>query len=178
MRYLTNEEERIIKEKGIWDALVRTARNSRCVKSQRGAVITEKRNNNIISTGFNKPLPPYEDICIKEFCPRLKPWGQDSNFCFAIHAEQMAVINTPIKKRSGAKLYHLKLKNGEPTPSGQPSCTICSKIIFDAGIAEIFLWHKEGWRAYSAEEFNRLSFMPIILRKTYALPEIFTEKLK
>lgn len=58
----------------------------------------------------------------------------------------------------GARLYHIKVKDGKPVESGEPSCRDCSKTILISGISEVVLLEKDGYHIYTAEEFNKLSF--------------------
>jgi len=59
----------------------------------------------------------------------------------------------------GSTIYFVRLgDDGEPKPSGEPYCTICSKTTLDVGIATFVLWRPEGFRAYGTYEYNELSF--------------------
>jgi deoxycytidylate deaminase len=75
----------------------------------------------------------------------------------AIHAEQQAIINAGRLKTDRAELLHVKAVDGALVPSGGPSCAECSKHIVAAGIARVWLYHADGWKAYDAADFHRLS---------------------
>jgi dCMP deaminase len=133
---------------------VKEARKSRCVKSQRGAVLV--KNGRIIGRGHNKTtLPDLCNPCIRE---KISD-NSRVELCAAIHAEQMAIIDAALNGKSirGATLYHIKLKKGKPVPSGEPSCTVCSRLICAAGI-KFVLWHENGYVIYEPREINELSF--------------------
>jgi deoxycytidylate deaminase len=90
----------------------------------------------------------------------LHPKVSDKSCC--IHAEQRAVMDALKRnpaKLSGSTLYYCRLgKNGKLALSGEPWCTICSKMALDAGVAEFVLKKAEGYVAYATDEYNRLSF--------------------
>jgi hypothetical protein len=47
---------------------------------------------------------------------------------------------------------------GNLEASGKPYCTQCSNYVLDVGIAEFILQHEDGIYAYTAEEYNNLSY--------------------
>lgn len=153
MRYITDEEE-ISAVVNYLKLAAEEAKKSTCKKSQRGAIIVKEKE--ILGRGYNQ-------VTIEELCnPCVRENIKDNRrveLCSAIHAEQMAMIDAikSGKPLAGSRMYHIKVKDGEMRPSGKPSCTVCSRMIHEAGI-EFVLWHKEGYGIYSPEEFNRLSF--------------------
>lgn len=151
--YILSEKE-LEETKEYLKEAVKEAKKSRCVKSQRGAVLV--KNGRIIGRGHNKiTVPGLCNPCIRErICD-----NSHVELCAAIHAEQMAIIDAALKGKSilGATLYHIKLKKGKPVPSGAPSCTVCSRPIYVAGL-KFVLWHKEGYVIYEPYEINELSF--------------------
>ena len=135
------------------------AENASCLRDKCGSIIVSK--NEIIGYGFNSPPGNLESQrrCINSkemYHSRVK----DKTCC--IHAEQRAVINALEKNPSkikGSKIYFMRLdKFGKMTKAGKPYCTLCSKIVLDAGVSEFILWHEEGIVAYTAEEYNQRSF--------------------
>ena len=152
MRFITGEDE-LKKVKYFMQQAAEEAKKSRCKKSQRGVVI--ELNGKIIGRGHNKPT--LEHLCC------LREHIKDNSrveLCTAVHAEQMAIVDAANmgKSISCARMYHIKLKDGEMRTSGNPSCTVCSRIIGVSWISEFVLWHKEGYALYSIGEFNELSF--------------------
>lgn len=131
------------------------AKKSNCIKSKRGALIVKE--NEIIGKGYNKVT--LEDLCN----PCIREDIKDNSrveLCFAIHAEQMAILNAvnSSKPLTGSRIYHVKIKNGEIVAAGKPSCTVCSRLIYESGISEVVLLHEDGYFIYKSKEFNELSF--------------------
>ena len=136
------------------DEAAEEAMKSTCKKSKRGAIIV--KDGKILGRGYNKvTLDEVCNPCIRE---RIND-NSRAELCSAVHAEQMAILEALGKGESlrGSRMYHIKVANGEKKPSGEPSCTVCSRIIYELGI-EFVLWHKEGYAVYTPEELNRLSF--------------------
>ena len=153
MKYIANKEE--LKEtKRYMDLAAEAAKKSTCKKSQRGAIIV--KNGKIIGKGYNK-------VTIEEFCnPCIREEIKDNSrveLCSAIHAEQMAILDAINKKETtnGARMYHIRVKNGKEIPCGDPSCTVCSRLLYEVGI-EFVILHKNGYAVYQPDELNRLSF--------------------
>jgi dCMP deaminase len=153
MRYLTEEESKEA-EKHILVA-VEEAKKSTCKKSQRGAVIV--KNGEIIGKGHNKvTIEELCDTCIREHITD----NSRVELCSALHAEQLAILDALKKGKDleGSRIFHIKVKNGKIKPSEDVSCTVCSRLVLEAGISEFVLLNKKGLALYSAEEFNRKSF--------------------
>lgn len=151
MYYLTDKEE-IEKTKKYMELAAKEAKKSTCKKSQRGVVII--RGGVILSKGHNK-------VTLSELCnPCIRENIKDNSrveLCSAIHAEQMALLNVKNRLLKDAKMYHIEVKDGKMKPSGNPSCTVCSRMIYEAEI-EFVLWHEKGYAVYGPEEFNKISF--------------------
>jgi len=102
---------------------------STCLRNNVGAVIV--KDSQILSTGYNgapKGLPHCEEL---GGCMRAKmnvPSGTHHELCRGLHAEQNAIIQAAYHGVSvkGAKLYC----------TTQP-CSICIKMIINAGIIEV-----------------------------------------
>jgi dCMP deaminase len=157
MRYLTGAE--LEEAKKYIRIAAEYANKSTCVKSKRGVVIV--KNGLVIGSGYN-------DVTIENLCnPCIREEIKDDSrieLCSAVHAEHVAIIDALKKGHSleGSRMYHIKVKDGELRPSGQPSCTICSREILRADVSEVVLWHKEGYAVYGAPEFNEISFQPFL----------------
>ena len=142
MRYLTGVDaeatRRYMSEAEI------EARRSPCAKSKRGVIIVN--NGDIVGRGFNGPPRGIEcepDVCMS-VCSH-----------YAVHAEQNAILDALTNGRplQGATMYHIKVKEGAAKPSERPDCGQCSKISIQAGVAELVLWHPDGYAAYTTREF-------------------------
>lgn len=142
--------------------LIKTARQSKCVRSKCGSIIVDI-NKSIIGRGYNSlPTDGACETCMKDeilFSPKFK---SDKSCC--VHAEQRAIMDmlrrgTQADKISNGTLFFLRLDDrGNPQHSGQPWCTVCSKLALDVGIANFVLFHKEGWTSYDTKTYNDLSF--------------------
>lgn len=154
MRIVEDPEE-LEKVRRYMGLAAKVALNSSCKKSQRGAVII--KDGVKVGEGYNKPTIPTR-CCLRVHIHD----NSKTELCSAVHAEQLAIITTPSHLMHGATMYHAKVKGGVEVPAGPPSCTQCSKLVLESGIAEFVLWQKfpEGPRyvIYNIEEFNRLSF--------------------
>ncbi|MDL2258255.1 cytidine/deoxycytidylate deaminase family protein [Eubacteriales bacterium OttesenSCG-928-K08] len=125
-----------------WDArfmeLCKSIANwSSCYQKNRkiGAVIV--RNKRILTTGYNGAPAGIKSCVDREECLRRQkniPSGTMQEICYAIHAEQNAIIQAAKLGVSieGATLYC----------THQP-CVICAKMIVNAGIARVV--YAEGY---------------------------------
>ncbi len=103
-------------------------KRSTCLRRQVGALLV--KDNHILATGYNG-VPAGVTHCEAAGCLRQKlnvPSGQRHELCRGLHAEQNAILQAayhgvPIK---GATLYC----NTKP-------CSICTKMIINAGIVRI-----------------------------------------
>jgi len=130
------------------------AKKSTCKKSRRGAIIV--KNGKVIGKGYNKVT--FEKPCNP--CIREKIHDNSRvEMCSAIHAEQMAIIDATNRGKTlkGAIMYHVKIKNDKIVPVGDLSCTVCSRILREAGV-EFVLLYKNGYVLYKPNELNKLSF--------------------
>ncbi|MGY5859808.1 MAG: cytidine/deoxycytidylate deaminase family protein [Candidatus Thorarchaeota archaeon] len=101
---------------------------STCLRNQVGAVIVKE--SQILSTGYNgapKKLPHCSEVgCLRDELG-VKP-GERHELCRGLHAEQNAIIQAAYHGTSvrGAKIYC----------TTRP-CSICTKMIINAGIEEV-----------------------------------------
>lgn len=108
---------------------------SSCYKENRqiGAVIV--KNKRILTTGYNGAPSGIHNCKERGECLRQKlgiPSGKQQEICYAIHAEQNAIIQAAKLGVSidGATLYCTHFP-----------CTICAKMIINAGIQRIVYLH-------------------------------------
>lgn len=140
-------------------AAAEIAKKATCERSKCGSVIV--KDGEIISEGFNSPAGNLESqrrCTINKSSYHRKV--TDKTCC--MHAEERAIMDVLRRnpeKLPGSTLYFIRLdEEGKPKFSGQPYCTICSKLALDAGIAEFVLWHESGITAYPTDEYNDLSY--------------------
>jgi dCMP deaminase len=104
------------------------AKRSTCLRRSVGAIIVKDRR--ILSTGYNG-APSNVRHCGEVGCLREQlsvPSGERHELCRGIHAEQNAIIQAAYHGVSikGASLYCTNLP-----------CSICAKMIINAGIHQI-----------------------------------------
>ncbi len=101
---------------------------STCMRNQVGAVIV--KDGQILSTGYNgapKGLPHCDEVgCIREQMG-VKP-GERHELCRGLHAEQNAIIQ--------AAYHGVTVRDAKIYCTTKP-CSICTKMIINAGINEI-----------------------------------------
>lgn len=117
-----------------WDAYFMditflVAKRSTCTRRSVGAVIVKDKR--ILATGYNG-APSGIAHCIDIGCLReeLKiPSGEKHELCRGIHAEQNAIIQ--------AAYHGVSIKESTLYCTNMP-CSICAKMIINAGIKNIF----------------------------------------
>jgi len=135
------------------------AQKSLCLRRRCGSVII--KDESVIGRGYN--APPLDDVKQRrcsELVDKLKKYPTDKTCC--IHAEQRAMhdaITTNSSRLPGAKLYFASIDDANDLQnSGDPYCTICSKMALDTGIAYFYLYTKDGSKRYDTKTYNDMSF--------------------
>ena len=109
------------------------ASRSNCVKRRVGAVIALDRR--IISTGYNG-TPRGVANCFDGGCPRCASdtaSGENLGDCICAHAEENAIVQ--------AAYHGISVRGGILYCTISP-CLMCSKMIINAGIAEVIYEHE------------------------------------
>jgi dCMP deaminase len=104
------------------------AKRTTCLRRAVGAVIVKDRR--LLSTGYNG-APSNVRHCAEAGCLRQQlkvPSGERHELCRGIHAEQNAIIQ--------AAYHGVSIKGGTLFCTTQP-CSICAKMIINAGIVRI-----------------------------------------
>ena len=127
------------------------ARRSTCRRRQVGAVAV--KNKRILATGYNG-APSGIPHCLEVGCLREKegiPSGERHELCRGIHAEQNVIIQAAFHGVSieGATLYCTNLP-----------CAICTKMLINAGIREIF--YQDGYADSLSEGFLQAAGIPTV----------------
>ncbi len=110
-----------------------------CLRRNYGAILV--KNDEIISTGYTG-APRSRTNCIDMgHCLREKlqiPSGQRYELCRSVHAEANCIISASRRDMLGSTLYLAcrDAKTGE-LQSGTNSCSMCKRLIINAGIKEI-----------------------------------------
>jgi len=102
---------------------------STCIRRKVGAILVKDKR--VLSTGYNGSptgLLHCEEVgCLRETLG--VPSGERHEICRGLHAEQNAIIQ--------AALHGVSIKGAQLYSTTFP-CIICSKMIINAGIKEIF----------------------------------------
>lgn len=129
-----------------------------CLKRPRGVVIV--LNDKVIGEGWNAPADDH--ICKECLRDKKKPMifsTFNTEPCYAVHAEQRALFNafkSGYSDLSNAKMYFARTdREGKYMPCDDgPSCTICSKLILEAGIKSfVYETINDGVVEITAKEF-------------------------
>lgn len=136
------------------------AKRGLCLRAKCGAVIV--RDGEIIGQGYN--APPEDNVSVRqcgvENYDRSKKPKYDLTCC--VHAEWRAIMDAlrnHTNQIQGSTLYYARLDDaGKFRPSGEPFCTVCSRLALDAGITFFALRHSEGVMLYDTKDYNVLSY--------------------
>jgi dCMP deaminase len=104
------------------------ANRSTCTRRAVGAVLVKDRR--VLATGYNG-APSHVRHCSEVGCLREQmkvPSGERHELCRGIHAEQNAIIQ--------AAFHGVSIKGASLYCTNQP-CSICAKMIINAGISRI-----------------------------------------
>ncbi len=118
----------LTKQVGSWSSCFQAGRHV-------GAIIV--RDKRVIATGYNGAPAGIESCVDKGECLRRKlniPSGKQHELCYAVHAEQNAIIQ--------AAKYGISVSGATLYCTHQP-CVICAKMIINAGIARVV--YDEGY---------------------------------
>jgi deoxycytidylate deaminase len=131
----------------------RAARMSPCQKSKRGAAVFHIDVAGILLG--DRPIRVSNNHPAQGGCDGSQAC-RDSCSMRCVHAEQAVLLKTQGGATTRRDVLHVKVNGaGEVVPSGVPSCWQCSKLMLEAGISGVWLYHEAGWRRYEAEDFHR-----------------------
>jgi len=118
---------RITEQHAFMKHAIVASERSTCIRRRIGAVVAA--DGKIVSTGYNgapRGLPHCTDIgCLRDELEIES--GTHHEVCRATHAEQNALMYAGFKQTLGADLYTTTYP-----------CSICAKMIINAGIARIY----------------------------------------
>lgn len=127
------------------------AKRSTCLRRAVGSVVVKDKR--ILSTGYNG-APTGIKHCIETGCLREKlnvPSGERHELCRGIHAEQNAIIQ--------AAFHGVSIKGATLFCTNQP-CSICAKMIINAGIIKIY--YRDGYADSMAQEMFKEAGIEVI----------------
>ncbi len=132
---------RIDKQNYYLDIAATVLERSTCMRRCYGAIIVQ--NDEIVSSGYNGAPRGRKNCGDLGYCAREAmniPSGQRYELCRSVHAEANAIISAPRREVLGATLY-MACKDpatGELI-SGSTSCSMCRRLIINAGIAKVVI---------------------------------------
>ena len=132
---------RIDKQNYYLDIAATVLERSTCMRRCYGAIIVQ--NDEIVSSGYNGAPRGRKNCGDLGYCAREAmniPSGQRYELCRSVHAEANAIISAPRREVLGATLY-MACKDpatGELVP-GSTSCSMCRRLIINAGIALVVI---------------------------------------
>lgn len=133
--------KRIDKENYYLDIAETVLERSTCLRRCYGAIIV--KNDEIVSTGYNGAPRGRKNCMDLGYCTREAmniPSGQRYELCRSVHAEANAIISASRRDLLGATLY-MACKDpatGELV-SGTTSCSMCRRLIINAGIERVVI---------------------------------------
>ena len=118
---------------------------STCLRRKFGAIVV--KNDEIISTGYNGAPRGRENCNDIGYCVRQKhniPRGERYELCRSVHAEANCIISASRERLLGATLY-MACKDAETNElvAGTNSCSMCKRLIINAGIDKIYIRNTE-----------------------------------
>lgn len=119
---------------------------SLCNKSKRVSAIIYSNGFSVIETNS----PPLPFTCMNnENCKKIC-----NKIC--VHAEERAILSALDKYGDlwDCICMHLKIVNGKPVPSGNPSCVTCSRKLLECKVKYMYLWQEQSWKRWTSEEFH------------------------
>ncbi len=137
MLNFTDQDKKIIRpsrREFYMDIAEKMKERSTCLSRQTGAILV--KDDRVISTGYNG-APSGLPHCDEVGCIRMEkdvPSGQRHELCRGVHAEQNTIIQSAIHGTS--------TKNATLYSTDYP-CTMCAKIIINAGISKVI--YKDGY---------------------------------
>jgi len=134
------------------------ASRSSCIRRSVGAVIVKDRH--ILATGYNG-VPRGLRHCRERGCIREElniPSGEQLTKCFGSHAEENLIVQ--------AARVGVSIKDGSLYCTNKP-CSICSKMIINAGIKEIY--YIEGYNDPIADELLNESSIKLSHMKSFSM---------
>jgi dCMP deaminase len=127
------------------------AKRSTCRRRQVGAIVV--RNKRILATGYNG-APAGLAHCLDIGCLREDlevPSGERHELCRGLHAEQNVIIQ--------AAYHGVSIKGGTVYCTNLP-CSICAKMLINAGIREII--YQDGYADPMTEDMLRAAEIKLI----------------
>lgn len=125
--------ERPGKDKYYLDIALAVSKRSNCLKRHYGCIIV--KNDEIIATGYNGSPRGESNCCDIGMCKRLDKEHNSGDYsdCFAVHAEQNAMLSASRRDMIGATLY-ITGEDDQGEIENSIPCPICSRMLSNSGI--------------------------------------------
>ena len=140
------------------EAAANVARSSPCKRRKCGSVLVGA-DGAVFGAAVNQPpVDGFTTHCEPDYC-LAEGFRSDKACC--VHAEQRSIL---LALKNGQQVAGSTMvfasvdAAGQRKLSGQPYCTICSKMALESGVEAWILEHAEGVTRYDAVEYNRISF--------------------
>ena len=160
MKKKTKKQKRIDTDEYFLKIASVIAERSTCRRHHTGAVAV--RDKHILATGYNG-APSGQKDCLELGCLRDElniPSGERHEICRAIHAEQNAIIQ--------AAFHGVSIRNASLYCTNLP-CSICAKMIINAGIKEIY--YLSGYADAMSEEMFQEAGVKVVKLNNSSLDE-------
>ncbi|MFH0809843.1 MAG: cytidine/deoxycytidylate deaminase family protein [Pseudomonadota bacterium] len=149
-------EANLAKERPSWDqyfmSLARLlAGRSTCLRREVGAVLVRERR--VLATGYNG-APSGMRHCAEVGCLREQmkvPSGERHELCRGLHAEQNVIIQ--------AAQHGIAVRDSVIYTTSRP-CSICSRMIINAGIVKIF--YCDGYEDPLTDQLLEEAGIPVV----------------
>ena len=138
------------------EAAAQVARQSTCHRRKCGSVLVAE-DGTMFAAAKNQ-LPPGAAVHCNPYC---LPAGFKSDKACCMHAEErsiMQALKEGFPLQGTTMVFASVDEAGTRLASGQPSCTICSKMALEAGVGWWILEHADAVLRYAAAEYNHISF--------------------
>lgn len=127
-----------------------------CIRRHYGAIIV--KNDEVVSTGYvgaPRGRVNCTDLnrCVRE---ELKiPRGERYELCRSVHAEANAIISASREEMIGSSLFLVGIDvNSKKYVENASSCSMCKKLIINAGIGNVFIRDSEdSYRIIKVEDW-------------------------
>lgn len=127
------------------------SKRTTCLRRAVGAIIVKDKR--VLATGYNG-APTGIEHCSEVGCLREQlnvPSGKNHELCRGIHAEQNAIIQ--------AALHGVSIKGASLFCTNLP-CSICAKMIINAGISKIY--YQSGYADVMSAEMLEAAGIEVI----------------
>ena len=111
-----------------------------------------------MTTGYNGAPAGIKSCEEKGECLRRKleiPSGTKHELCFAVHAEQNAIISASREEMIGGTLYLVGYRTeGHNYEEGAAPCLMCRKFLINAGLEKVIVRvDKENYVTFKIEDY-------------------------